>query len=749
MNLLNRLCSQARSRKNTCILIISLISLFFIFLNLIQITIIIGSSMNSFFLFIFRTLVIISTIFVILFLPSYPLFFLIVKKKDFNVLEKLSITIVTNTGFYILTGYIGFYIGISITGLYFFVVSSLSYLLLIFILIFQQYRGGEKVFIKTHEIHENETNVHTIFTQLTGKVSKNAFFLIIFILLVCLLNLARNPYFFGTDPWYHLTIIKKITEMHYLPLLDYHNELGFHVFGAVIQFFSGVDYLYIPRYFVFFTYFISALILYNILMLIFKNQNLSILGVFILEFSMLGFSYMMLQFWPSGLAFIIGLEIFFLFYSRLQNFILLRPPDKQQMVTSMKFSYSLIIFLFISSAFTHAITTIILLLPLVSTYLVYFLKSYRRGIDFILLILLLGIYLILTFAGLGYGHYYFIQPFNLPWYLFIPVGAGGAWIIWRFKKSLLFTKGRYKKAIMGEQSTFIKKIEDKFIIPIITVILITIIIAFLIANILILNLDISFFFLIFDIFAFFSFSFWGLAIFQKKPRGKPITMWALSINFIFLGVFFVDLLTVNEKVWTRVLYLGSVAIIIGFLSYIYKLKKTGYIHRMKYKVLLLFIIFFSISATAYYDHVGISNFSMKHREVHSFQWLAQYTSGKIAMHTEFGHDYVFLYYDYPYNEDNKSIKDSDIIIVISFEENYFPPENQIVNGVNQLQKLKQQYGTDVYIIVDNFYFLNVGWQVYGHLSKEQQEQYYHLDYLNKVHSSKDENGVETPYYWVI
>ncbi|MHA1723728.1 MAG: hypothetical protein ACTSXH_02670 [Promethearchaeota archaeon] len=692
-----------------------------------------------------------SSIFFILFLPFTPLFFLILKNNhDFTFLEKLSLTIITNTCFYIIFGYIAAIFNISITGLYFFSISIIFFILQVLYLRFQTLQSKTKKIAKTEESSFANFNEFILKDLILEKFSRNSILLIIFIFLICILNLVRNPYFFGTDPWLHILIIKKITEMNYLPLMDYHDELGLHVFCAVIQFFSGVDHLSIPQYFIFYTYFISALVLYNLFMRIFKNQNLAFFGVFLLEFSMLGFSYMMLQFWPSGLAFIIGLEIFSLFYIRFQRFIQPRRPDWGQIGFSLKLYYSLILLFFTCCTLTHTITSIMLLFPLISTYFVYLLKDYRRGFDFILLIGLFGIYLVLTFLGLGYGHYYFLQPMRIPWYFVLGAGIIVGTIIWRFKKSLLFTSGRFSKAIRGEGSLLFKKIEDKIILPLISSILLFVLVIFIIGNILVLNLNISFLFLFFDVFAFFSFSFWGLAVFQKKPRGKPITIWALSINFIFLVVLFIDLMTINEKVWTRVLYLGSVAIIIGFLSYIYKIIKTGSISLMKYKILLLFIVFFSIPATAYYEHLGIANFSMRQREVHAIQWLSQHTSGKKVLIMEFGHNYVFLYYDYPYDLDNRSLRNFDLHYIISHENNYFDPVNHVdENGVNQLKKLKEEYGTDVYVVVDNFYFLNVGWQVYGQLSNEQLEQYLDLDYLNRIQSSRSINGQGTSYYWVI
>ena len=154
--------------------------------------------------------------------------------------------------------------------------------------------------------------------------------MIIFLILICIFNVVRFEYFFGTDPWLHSYISKRIVKMNHLPLKEYYGSVGLPIFGAIIHFFSGVDFILIPKFFIFYTIPLSALIFYNILMRIFKNQNLAFFGVFILEFSSLGFAYMMYQYWPAHLSLIQTLTIFFLLYVRLQKFIKIERPTKKE-----------------------------------------------------------------------------------------------------------------------------------------------------------------------------------------------------------------------------------------------------------------------------------------------------------------------------------------------------------------------------------------------------------------------------------
>ena len=78
-----------------------------------------------------------------------------------------------------------------------------------------------------------------------------------------------------------------------------------------------------------------------------------------------------------------------------------------------------------------------------------------------------------------------------------------------------------------------------------------------------------------------------------------------------------------------------------------------------------------------------------------------------------------------------------------------PDDHFDENGTNVLQALKEEYGTDLYLLIDNFYFSNEGWQVFKELTEEDYEEYYQMDYLNRICSSKYLNGENKPLYWVI
>ncbi|MFW9989151.1 MAG: hypothetical protein ACFFC3_10880, partial [Candidatus Odinarchaeota archaeon] len=146
--------------------------------------------------------------------------------------------------------------------------------------------------------------------------------------------------------------------MTFLPLNEYYGSLGFHIFSSILHFFSGVDIALIPSYFTFYTILLSALVFYNLLTKIFKNENLALFGVFILEAPFLGFNYMMYQFWPSSLVLIQGLFIFDLLYKRFLNLTKINRPTNEVLFKDLFLYYFLIIIVFISASLTHSLTTI-------------------------------------------------------------------------------------------------------------------------------------------------------------------------------------------------------------------------------------------------------------------------------------------------------------------------------------------------------------------------------------------------------
>ena len=723
--------------------IFSLFCLLYVFLNLIGLSI-----------FLFRPITLLSTIFIILFLPTYPIFYTILQKKRFTFLEKLSLTIVIDLIFFIFLGYFGSFLGIPITGGFFFCGIIICYLAILLYIAYFEVKTNKYDFFKVEKIqHANNKRAEnfSLSKYLKNLIPLNGFFLIIFIFLICILNVVRVSYFGGTDPWLHILNSRIITKFNFIPFENYHKTMGLNIFEAVITFFSGVDHALIPRYFVFYTFFLSSLIFYNISLRIFKNQHLAIFSVFILEFSSLGFSIMMIQYWPSGLSLIMCLMVFFLLYNRLQNFVQLEPPIKRIILKNIISTYILITLIFVGAILTHVITAAIFLFSFLWLYLIYFLKDQSRGIDFIFLLGLLLVFLLFIAMGIGSDHFRFFIPQNIPWYFLPSIGiagiVSGAFILWKILKTIDFTKGKFKSTIKGKKYN---KLEKKVVIPFIYIISTLLMISILILNIIWFDFKVINILNTSEIVLFSALSFWGLIIFQKKPKGKILLIWGSALVILLLLGLIFNIFAINVLVWERILYLLPPIIVIGFISYIYKLIKSGSIKNIRLKLFILGIITFSLFTTYFNESSSFEIFTMKKREVSTLQWYSNNTSNNNIVLAEFGWNYVINYYDYPFDNITKALLYNKSISIIARVEDLFPPDNHInESGVNKLREIKKKYDSEMYIIFEDDYIIDKGFELFGRLTPEQSEEYYNLVYLNKICSSKTEDNREIPLFWVI
>ncbi len=754
---INRVLYYLRYRDRLIVFILSILSLSFILLNLIDVF---HNFLNIFVLGVLIQICIqFSTIFTLLILPTYPVYFIIFKGMDFNYIEKLSLTIVSNLSFYIIGGFIGFFIGFPFTGLYFFLIVFISYFLILIYIIITNYKKKVLDFFKPKELEINNQHLYENFSivqYLKDLISLNDILLITFISLTLILYLVSVPLFVGTDSWLHISIIKQISVVNYLPVNEYTGSMGLHIFGAVIHMFSGLDIILIPRYFIFYTFPVSSLIVYNIFRRIFKNKNLALLGVYILNFSSLGFTILMYQFWPTSIAYIQGIFIFYLLYIRYKRFIQFERPTIEMLKADLLFSYITIILIFISSLLTHSLIIMVLLISYLLIYFVYFVKDPRRGLDFILLCVLVGIFLIFYNLNISTGYFkVFRSIFQLPWYYLLSGALVLAVVILLFtlheRKEINFTKGRYKLIIMGKKYSYYKTIEDKFIIPIIFGVIISLTILFVIVNLLLLKIGIFSIFSGFEILLFVFFGAWGLGLFQNKPKGKMLWIWGLILAFILIASFIFSLMISSFIHFSRIFYICSVLLVIGFISYIYKLIKTNSIRTLKVKFLIFFIIIFSIFATFNENSYGIEIFTLKNREISSVQWYSNYTSEKNVIIGEVGWSHLFIYFNFPFEDYEEKQPFSSIQNFIPVNDTLMHPENHVDEyGKNILKQIKlHNNNSNAFLILTDIYLLTEGLSLFGQLSDEEVEQYYNLHYLNRIFSIKNEKGDSVPYYWVI
>ncbi|MFX1503940.1 MAG: hypothetical protein ACFFDH_23460, partial [Promethearchaeota archaeon] len=245
------------------------------------------------------------------------------------------------------------------------------------------------------------------------------------------------------------------------------------------------------------------------------------------------------------------------------------------------------------------------------------------------------------------------------------------------------------------------------------------------------------------------FAIWGMLIFQYKPRGKSLFLWGLAVDLLFLVVFLFDAFVGITTFFLRVFHITLIIIVIGFVSYLYKIIQTNSFQKRKFKIFLIFIVFFSIFSSYLFDSTSREIFFLKEREVNSIEWYSNYTSNKTVIFSKFGWYAIFIYYDYPFEDENKdlALEATDYFLLLDIH--YVHPSSHFSNGTNILKELKSSYGTDVILILPKNFYLPFSWQFFDEISEEEIEAYYNLEYLNRIFSAKGENGEETPYYWVI
>ncbi len=743
---------------NLVLILISYVSLFVIFLQIIGLNNLLQANGLILLKHIFNSFDLMCTAFVLLFLPSYPIFFFLVRYDGFKLMEKISLTIITNLSFYIISGIIAQDLNAPLVSTYFFTFTFYLYsgLMVISFFLGSRFLQVNGMHTKMREINQEQfISTFSIKRLFKKYFSLNQLLLILFIFLFILLDFARGGFFVGTDPWVHLSIIKSASITHQLPMDEYYGAMGLHVFSLIFYYFTGTDLLLIPRVYLFYSFPVSGLISYCLFKRIFKNKNLAVLGVFILTFSSLGFTYMMYQYWPSGLALLQMLMVFLILYIRQPIFIGEKPPTKKTIREHLIEHYVPIILIFTSSLITHSLITMIILISYLWIYLVFFVVNFRRGFDLFLLLGLVGIFLGFLLSGMNTGHF---RVFNYifevyPIFIIILGLVGGAALLllplWFFKKHTSFSKGKYGLIVSGKKRDIFTRISDKHLFLGVAILGIIFTISYFIINLIVLNADLSFVLVGFELILIILFSLFGIGIFQYKPRGKSLWLWFLALLFLVLAGILFNSLTETLNFFTRIFYISSVAIVIGFVSYIYKLIRNGVIREWKAKVFIGFIVSYSLVAAFIDLNNSVEFFSLKNYEVDAIEWYSNYTSNKNVIIAEYGWEHVFVYYDYPFESNTVSFK--GIFVYIYADNQYMIPSKHILpNGTNILRQLKKQNpGSNVYLFLSDYYLLPSGSSLFGRLTNEQVAAYYNLTYLNKVFSAKLETGVELPIYWVI
>ncbi|MHA2288132.1 MAG: hypothetical protein ACXABG_05035, partial [Promethearchaeota archaeon] len=115
-----------------------------------------------------------------------------------------------------------------------------------------------------------------------------------------------------------------------------------------------------------------------------------------------------------------------------------------------------------------------------------------------------------------------------------------------------------------------------------------------------------------------------------------------------------------------------------------------------------------------------------------------------------GWEHVFVYHNYPFDNLSYDLSFKEIHNFIPANDDLMHPNNHILsNGTNILSKMKKESGMNIYLLLSDNYLLSSGSSFFGQLTPEEIEQYYNLNYLNRIFSARSENGEALPIYWVI
>ncbi|MBD3201165.1 MAG: hypothetical protein GF316_14205 [Candidatus Lokiarchaeota archaeon] len=695
---------------------------------------------------------------IVLFLPLYPLYFFIFDFNDKKPLEKLAYTFVSNLSFYIICGYIGQLSGLALNSIFFFLVVIITFITLVILAILRAFKDYNE-----NTLRENSENISQPHISLKKYIQKllfcniNSILLCSFLFLLGALFLVAFSVFHSLDSLYHITIIKVIDTRKQLPLDDYFGSMGLHILGIAFHYFSGVDFLEIPKFYVFYSIPIFSVILFILLKKAFKNKNVAIFGVFFIEGGSVIIIRTMNIFWPTGLTLCQMLFIFYLLYSRAEKFIEKDTIEMSDIMKNIRLTYPLIITLFITSILTHSLIALILLITYAWVFLLYFIRDLRRGIDILIIIFLFLLIFIFIFLDLGVGHLRFlilidpqvIQNLNI---YFIIFGLGGLliglMIIRKYVRDIKFTNKTIFFNFSKNEIESVKKFEKRVIIPFVTFLIVGV-------SIVLFSVNPWFGFLSSKIILFVKFTvvlflgIWGYKAIDTSSKGQFLFRWFIGgLLLVIVGTLF-DVLFLKQYYFGRIIEISMFLLLIGFVAYYYKMFKLGLMKQQIFKIFLIFIITFSLIGT----FMEMENYEqVQKRDLQVFQQYAKFSNDSNIFLIEFGFQHGLNYFYYPYEENNKSIRISSIQIYVYFGENeiiydYLDPDthfNEI--GENVLQKLKKQYQNDVYFLLTE----RVSTSAFKNdIPIETLEEYYNMSYLSRVFSAKAIDGSERPLYWIV
>ena len=694
--------------------ILLIVSSIFIILNTIGLTL--NSILNLF-----------PSLFLIYFIPGYQLFFKIFETK-YNFIEKMVLTILFSMIFNILTGIIAGFLGVPITA-YFYLICIYS---IFFLFMFLNKYFKNTTYIKKFDL-----------IKIRSLIPKNFLLYIVFLILYALFAIFRYPVLFGDDPWFHLILTDEIIQTGIIPFESYRGLNGLHLLGAVIHLFSGHPTIFIVRYFPILNYLISGLMSFVVFKKIFNNNQIGILGAFLLLISPYRFDFPQSQYFPTALGLLVFLFIMFFYIERIKNF-------------KLEIKQTVIIYFFISIGFSAMVfisdISVILFLGLFLFISFFFaILDRKKIIDlgfFAFLFLIYGVYNIIGFQTIIFES--FLVDLSLPIYIFPILGVIGISLIILINKYSAEPKGKFKAWLNKElKESSLKRVGVVYLKPIlvILVLVLPILISFLISISFEISYDYLYIFtyIVIPITIFvvsLILSIFGVLIYRKKHLdGTLIYLWTYYSLLILVIFLIYDLLFLKYMLWMRMVTYSSIGFICAEMAYLFYLYKDKFFQPKIYKKFYLFVFILTFLSSLF-TTINVTQFK-KNYEISGAQWFGIYSSKESSYLTGFRWNYILDYY----SGKNQSIYFNEAFLLL--------PSNQInETGFNNLRQFQQEKNeNNLYLLLDDKQITEgifgdvIGINI-GKLNSTILEEYYNLPYLNRIFTSKNVINQSVQVYWL-
>jgi hypothetical protein len=675
-------------------------------------------------------------IYFIFFIPLYPIFIfpgIGGKERDYFYSRRMPILITSNLSIFVVYALFcrNFFDSFNWLGVFSFSISVFFVSIALSI---------SKALIEQRRLKENTKIVQflknkalTLVEQVKSKkiFPKNYMLLLLFLVICGILVVVRFPGLFGDDPWYHAAVTAQMIEKQNFTLVDdyYESLIGLYSIGAFFQLLTGLDIWTIARIIPILTMCIGGMLGYSLVDFFLKNQQIAIIGGIIFTITPLDNALVLGQYWPTSFAIILGLGNFLISLNLINT-------NKNRLLNYI-FFYTTGISIF----FFHDYSVILFFGGFMFVYII---QAFRRKEKIFGLIINYGITAFIAIilgilGGMVPIYYRFNVSMPIPpilWIFLLP----GAGVVIYIAQKIIKKPGTMSNSLdqdlipkTGKRSKVFQK--EILIFVLITSIAIGIAMFFIIpilfkyAQVQILQMVINIIFII-NV-AFYSIS--GIITIQRKNFKTDIFFFFIVYFLLMLMVFLViDTLFTHRYIWTRIAVTSSGIVSLGSCAYIYLQIKRNSLLKDRFKKVAIVI---SISLFLNFGLFQSANYWIKSdSEINTAQAMTSYLPEEnTIIISGFRWTYIMNFY-------------SNFDIDINWSEiQLIKIENQInQDGENLLLMKTNNSFNNVYLLLDfaqqSLGILGIESRYFGKLTDSEIDQYYNLQYLNKVLNMKCNDG---------